>query len=152
MASTTGPDLTSAKEAVERLQDDSCIITRGDGTPVWNQTTGKTEYGGASIIYSAASLGEDGRSLADQAGTGGRCSISYPSNAQASYRTEGGRQVLDEVPEAKIPVDGPLVREGDILTVVSSRRDPQLVGQAFRVSRVVEKTFAISRRIVLEKQ
>lgn len=151
MASTTGPDLSAAKEAVERLQDDSCIVTRVS-TAVFNETTGKLEYPAPATIYSAASLGEGGRSLADSGGTGGRCSVNYPSSARAQYRTEGGRQILDSTPEARLPVDAPLVREGDIFTVVSSRRDPQLVNQVFRVSDVIEKSMAVSRRIVLEKR
>ncbi len=150
MASTTGPDLTAGKEAVERLQDDACIITR-EAEPVWNQVTGKTEYPAPLTIYSSASQGEGGRSLADTDGTGGRCSIGYPSNTQPSYREEGGRQILNAIPEAKLPIDAPLVLEGDLVKVVSSRRDPQLVNQEFRVSDVVEKTFAISRRLVLRK-
>jgi hypothetical protein len=151
MASTTGPDLTTAREAVERLQDDSCIITRA-GAAVLNQVTGKMESPAPATIYNAASLGEGGRSLADKDGTGGRCSINYPSNTQPSYREEGGRQILRSVPEARIPLDAPLVLEGDILTVISSRRDPQLVNQSFRVSDVVEKSMVVSRRLVLEKR
>jgi hypothetical protein len=152
MASTTGPDLTFAQEAVERLQDDACIITRPSEPAVLNQLTGKVENPPPALIYSAASTGEGGRSLADADGTGGRCSVSYPSNARASYREEGGRQVLDSTPEAKLPIDAPLVKEGDIFTVVSARRDPQLVNQTFRVSDVIEKSMAVSRRLVLEKR
>lgn len=152
MASTTGPDLTAAKEAVEALQDDSCIITRPQtGAAVLNQTTGKMEAPAPLTIYSHASLGEGGRSLSDSDGTGGRCSVGYPSNAQTRYRVEGGRQTLDPTPVAKIPIDSPLVKEGDIFTVMSSRRDPRLVGQEFRVSEVVEKSMAVSRRLVLQQ-
>lgn len=149
MASRTGPDLAPARAAVEALQDDACIITRG-GTPVLNQATGKLEAAAGATVYSAATLGEGGRSLADTDGVGGRCSINYPSNAQVSHRDEGGRQVLDATPEARIPLDAPVVLEGDILTVVSSRRDPQLVNKVFRVTDVTEKTFVVSRRLVLE--
>jgi hypothetical protein len=152
MASTTGPDLTTAQESVERLQDDACIITRTSAAAVLNQVTGKMEYPPPATIYNAASTGEGGRSLADSDGTGGRCSINYPSNTQPSYREEGGRQILRSVLEAKLPIDAPLIREGDILTVVSSRRDPQLVNQVFRVSDVIEKSMAVSRRLVLEKR
>lgn len=151
MASTTGPDLTVAREAVERLQDDACIVTRA-GVAVLNETTGVMESPAPTTVYSAASVGEGGRSLADADGTGGRCSVSYPSNARSGYREEGGRQVLDSVPEARVPVDAPLIKEGDIFTVVSSRRDPQLVTKSFRVSDVIEKSMAISRRIVLEQR
>lgn len=151
MASNTGPDLSSAKEAVERLQDDACVITRTSGSPVLNQTTGNMEYPAAANIYNAASLGEGGRSLSDADGSGGRCSIGYPSNTQPSYREEGGRMILNSIPEAKLPLDAPLIREGDILIVKSSRRDPRLVGQEFRVADVIEKSMAVSRRIVLRK-
>lgn len=152
MASTTGPDLTSAREAVERLQDDACIVTRPGGPAVLNQVTGKMEAPPPLTIYSAASTGEGGRSLADTDGTGGRCTVTYKSNARTDYREEGGRQILDSTPEARVPVDAPLIREGDIFTVVSSRRDPQLVTQEFRVSDVIESSWAISRRLVLEKR
>jgi hypothetical protein len=151
MASTTGPDLTDAREAVEALQDDACLITR-PSPATFNQVTGNMDSAAPAVVYSAASIGDGGRSLADQDGTGGRCSISYPSSARAGYREEGGRQVLDSVPEARLPLDAPLVKEGDTFTVVSSRRDPQLVNQSFRVSDVIEKTMAVSRRLVLEKK
>lgn len=152
MASTTGPDLTAAREAVEALQDDACIVTRAEGPDVFNEATGKMESPPPTVVYSAASVGEGGRSLADEDGTGGRCSVNYPSNARSGYREEGGRQVLDSIPEARVPVDAPIIQEGDTFTVVSSRRDPQLVTKTFRVSDVIEKTMAVSRHIVLEQR
>jgi hypothetical protein len=153
MVSTTGPDLSFAKEAVERLQDDSCTITRDPaGDDVFNPDTGNVESPPGFNVYNAASLGEGGRSLADAGGTGGRCSVSYKTANQVAYRDEGGRQIMNSTPEARIPIDAPVVREGDFLTVVSSRRDPQLVGQTFRVADVIEATMAVSRRLMLEKR
>jgi hypothetical protein len=131
--------------------DDSCIITRpGVGAPVLNTATGVVTPPAPVTVYSAASVGSyDGRSLADSAATGGRCTVSVPGSREPGWRVDGGRQIPDDSSIGKIPVDAPEIREGDTFTVVTSRRDPHLSGRVFRVEHVIESTYAIARKMTL---
>lgn len=151
MASTTGPKLDAGRRAVERLMDDACVITRPplDGTGTLNTQTGNVETASDTMIYNAASTGEDGRSLADADVQGGMCMVSSFGERQPSWRSEGGAIVLNENMALKIPVDAPLVKKGDEVWITSSRRDPQLVNNRYRIEAIVEKTFAISRRLIM---
>lgn len=132
--------------------DDACVITRpGAGPPVLNEITGVLVPPAPTTIYDATTLGEDGRSLADAENIGGMCMVSPPSSlSDRALITEGSVEARVDTYSGKIPVDAPVIREGDNLTVLSSRRDPQLVDQTYRVERVYEGTFAISRRMRLE--
>jgi len=151
VASTTGPDLAVGRQAVENLMDDGCVITRPPppSTASLDPDTGHVVPDDAITVYSAATEGEGGRSLAEQDGLGGMCMIRMQGSRQPSWRSEGGALILNDTRELKIPVDAPLVKKGDRVQMTTSRRDPQLVTMGFRVEAVVQKTFAISRTITV---
>lgn len=136
MATETGPDLESAREAIEALMDDTCTIHRdseGELDDDLDLITGvlARPVGQPVLVYD------------------GRCKVSK-SAVQMKYSEEAGRAVPVRAYTGGIPVDSPLPAEGDILTVTSSRRDPYLVDQGFRVTEVVTSTWAVQRKFGLE--
>lgn len=129
--------------------DDSCTITR-PGPRLLNETTGRVSDT-PTTIYGATSTGDGGRSLADAQSLGGKCYVSAPNSSTVPSTTlEGGVQILGDGYVLSIPVDAPEVKEGDEVRITSSRRDPRLTNQTYRVRRVVEKSFVVSRKMVLE--
>lgn len=135
MATETGPDLSFAAHQVERLMDDSCRIARplvdpDDPPAVYDATThpdhASGDEGGARVMVS------DGGGAT---GSGGLV------DADDAYRYTH---------TADVPRDVTEVREGDVLTVLTSRRDPALVGTDFIVRKVIVETFAVSRTLGLE--
>jgi hypothetical protein len=133
--STTGPDLEAGRLAVEALFDDECIIRRdpgGDLDDTLDLSTGQLTrpVGHPKVIYT------------------GRCKVTK-QQAQTRNLAEGGRAIAAGVYSGGIPVDSPMPKTGDTLTVTSSRRDPSLVKQEFRVGEVYVSTFAISRKFEL---
>lgn len=132
MATETGPDLTGARRQLEALMDDSCRITRPlvdpqDPPVVYDATThpdhASGEFGGA------------------------RCLVGQRSGA-------GLRAEDDEYrysPYATLPWDVTDVQEGDVLEVLTSRRDPSLPGLEAIVRSVARKTFLVGRRLELDR-
>lgn len=151
MASTTGPDLATGRQAVENLMDDACVITRAapGSTAALDVLTGHVDRDPGTTVYSAATTGEGGRPLADADGLGGMCKIKQQGSRVPTWRTEGGQLILNETREVGIPVDAPLVLAGDHITFTSARRDPQLVDTGYRVEAVIQKTFAIQRTLIV---
>lgn len=132
----TGPDLSTARLAVEALMDDTCTITRdaeGFSDDVLDPVTGRL-----------APPNPDTTSVYT-----GRCKVS-PGGTQPSEREEGGSDVHARTYNGSVPWDAPMPAVGDLLTVASSHRDPQLVGKSFRVQSVAVSTFLVSRRMQLE--
>lgn len=118
----TGPDLSPAVAAVERLMDDTCTITRdpaGTDDAVLNQVTGLLEDNPESLIYS------------------GKCSIRMSAAGVASYIT--------------IPLSAPELLAGDVVLVTSTRRDPSLVNQSFTLKKPLYGTMSVSRKATLEE-
>lgn len=135
MSTSTGPNLASAQRAIEKMMDDTCTITRGDGEPVLNTASGSMVIDDPTEVYS------------------GKCMLS-PEGDRLGVVVEGGGSVRPTTYRGSIPIDsgGDDVVPGDILTVTSSRRDPGLVGQTFRVDRALSGTFAVSRKFRLERR
>lgn len=142
MATSTGPDLSFAETAVEQLMDDVCVILRdvgGDGDGTLDYDTGKLTDAAPVPVYA------------------GRCSFSTSTLAEAAGEAEvGGALVPKQSQAVSIPLS--YVRahpeaepqEGDVVLAVSARRDPGLVGSQFDVTRVLHKTMAVSRRILVK--
>lgn len=152
MATTTGPDLSFARQQVEALMDDTCVITRdhqGGRDDVLNQDTGElvTKPNDEAVVYDETSIGDGGREL------GARCKVS-PMSADSAARnvSEGGNPLRTRYYRGSIPWDAPMPAKGDELRLTSSRRDPELVGQLFYVEDVLTSTFLVSRRLVLERR
>lgn len=147
MATTTGPDLTVAREAVEALMDDTCIVTR-PGDPdddVLDIDTG--EIGSSSTatpVYGPDTLGFEDREL------GSRCKFKPASDNQPDEQEWGGDTRPRRFYSIGLPWDAPDVQEGDKIDCTSSRRDPLLVGQTFIVREVVYSTMLVQRRVTAE--
>ncbi len=132
----TGPDLSSARAAVEALMDDTCLITRDVeqfSDDVLDPVTGVLVPPAPDTIniYS------------------GRCKVS-PEGVQPSERREGGVDVYARTYRGAIPWGSPMPQVGDLMSITSSYRDPELVGKVFRVKSVAVSTFLVSRRLELE--
>lgn len=138
MATETGPDLSSAVEAVEALMDDTCTISHdpeGELDDMLDVDSGLLvqPFGTPGLVYS------------------GRCKVSA-SHTQMKYSEEAGRAVRIQAYSGSIPVGSPMPAEGDILKVTSSRRDPELVDQDFRVVDVIASSWAVQRKFGLERR
>jgi hypothetical protein len=156
VSSATGPNLSTAVAKIEALMDDACIVTydaEGERDDTLNRTTGAVAHPGSdsSTIYNKDTVGTAGRSLADTDETGGKCKVSPASQSDiASLVTEGGDQQTTQFYKASLPVDSPVLPEGAVLTIVSSRRDPELVDKVFRVREPRFSTFTVSRKYLVE--
>lgn len=138
MATSTGPDLTGAVEAIAALMDDTAQVRRDNGSEdgVFNENTG--------IIEEANELGDliyDGHVLVGKQGS-----------ARPAVTEEGGVQMVPAWYELSFPVDAPEFRVGDNVVMTSARRDPQLVNQTYRIREVVQETFFVSRDVVVERR
>lgn len=123
MSTTTGPDLTPARLAVERLMDDTCEIRRNvDGVDdaVLNQATG---------------LLEDPTPL--EPFYTGPCSLRMSAQGVAST--------------IAVPLAAPELLPGDVVKMTSTRRDPVLVGEAYVIKKPLYNSMAVSRRAVLRE-
>lgn len=138
MATETGPDLSAAKEAIEALMDDTCLITRdpaGEADSAFDPETGDltTPVGQPILVYE------------------GQCKLSK-TKVQMKYSQEAGRAVPVQSYSGGIPLESGLPQEGDALLVTSSRRDPELAGREFRIAEVTLSSWAVQRRFDLERR
>lgn len=118
----------------EGVEDDTLNTATGELTPP-NPDSG--------TIYDASTLGDGGRALS------GRCKVSAIGRDPRTT-TEGGVAIRTGLYTGGLPWDAPIPPIGSILTMKSSRRDPDLVNKAFIVKDVVYGTFLISRKLMLE--
>src|SRR5688500_2162192 len=81
----------------------------------------------------------------------GRCKVS-PMGASTAVAAEGGQPIRPRAYRGSIPWDSPMPSIGAILKVTSSRRDLELVDQEFIIMDVMQSTFLVSRRMVLERR
>jgi hypothetical protein len=120
--------------------DDVCIVLRdidGTGDAVLDRNTGLLGDDPTVPVYS------------------GHCLVGSATLAESAVeREEGGTFVPRGTQAVSIPLqymrDHPEAEplEGDLVVVVSSRRDPALVGKQFNVVRIVDKTMAVSRKMI----
>ena len=156
MSSSKGPNLNRARAKIENLMDDACVATldtEGERDDVLDLDTGQVGKPASDdhVRYDASSTGEGGRSLADQDGTGGKCKIKPASQSSvASLLAEGGQQITTEIYVVAVPLDAPSLPNGTDVHCVSSRRDPLLPGQHFKVRRPEFGTFVTQRKYLAE--
>lgn len=129
MATENGPNLDYAREQVRALMDDRCTVVRP-------RTLSEEDV--ASAIRVWPPNGE----------TDGPCLV--------GERTAGGAQTYRESVDeyrhedrAILPWDAVGIQEGDVLEVVSSRRDPELAGTRYVITKVSRKTMLVSRGLQL---
>ena len=127
-------DLSFAQRQIEALMDDTCRIEYDAGTAddAFDEASGKHVPADPDIseIYE------------------GKCKITAAGGTQ--HIEEGGAHPATTAYRGSIPVDAPPVPLGALLTVLTSLRDPQLVGRQFRVRGVVASTMLVQRRLQLE--
>lgn len=127
---TTGPDLSGAVQAVERLMDDTCSITDpGDMDDAVLTESGDLEPRGARTPTYV-----------------GKCKI---KQAEARYSDLAGHVAVRADYEGAVPLGAPELRNGMIWKHLSSRRDPQLVDKRFKVVAVLHSSFAVQRKVLL---
>ena len=94
---------------------DACLITRGTGTPVWDETTGTWSAPGAVTVYS------------------GKCKL-QTQNVAVNEADVAGREVGLVLHRLDLPVDGSgQVARGDTATMTACRLDASVVGRSFTV-------------------
>lgn len=143
--SSVYPDLSSAKVLLERIMVDRCEIRRpADAVETFDEATGEVTTGEAPLIYGAATLGDGGRALE------GRCLISDRTDVARSM-SEGGVDMQKTTFIVTIPWDAPEIRRDDVLSVLSSVRDPQLAGVRMLMRIAIKKTMLVSRKLVMER-
>lgn len=136
---------------------DACVIERNpDGETDSTLDTGTgllaSPPGQPVTIYDATSIGDAGRSLADEDGLGGKCKVRPMTESPPRFTDEGGEPILPRPYKASIPWDAPEPQTGDTLTIVSSRWDPGLDGTPFTVKEVTRSSMLVGRRLVLERR
>lgn len=139
MATATGPNLATAKAAVEKLMDDTCVITRnpsGLDNAVLDQGTGQLTDDDPVQLYS------------------GRCLLSAPGGLGVGegLRERGGAEYLARTYKVSLPLGTIEFQRGDRVVITSSRRDPLVVGKEMVIKGVISSTFAVSRKLVCESQ
>lgn len=127
----TGPNLEPGRKALERLMDDSCVITRdpsGTADDTFDQTTGAytPPAGDVTTVYT------------------GKCLLTAQSNVGREANRGGGSYAVVGY-KLQIPVAGPLLHVGDWVKLTSSRRDPAQVGKKFQVARPQYSTLTMTR-------
>ncbi len=129
MAGNSGPDLSTAVDAVEALMDDRCRITRDQRVkPKLDTKTG-------SVVDAVPSV------LVEDHPCSVKFSGGYPQ------RGDGESDVVDADYVLSFPLyTTPELKVGDIVEVTDTRRDPELVGRKFKLEAPYRKTFAVSRK------
>ncbi len=128
-------DLSPGRRALERLMEDTCLITldaSGTSDDAFDQTTGlhtpppgdvRTVYDGKCLLTSQGNVGREGN------------------------RGGGSFQVTGYT--LQIPLSAPALPVGAAVQLTASRRDPNLVGRRFRIDRTTYSTTAITRKASL---
>lgn len=143
------PDVTHARDVVERLMVDECVITRdpkGHDDDIFDTGTGKyfRPVDDDDIIYDSTTTGFEGRSL------NGKCKFSPQQNRSDLPREEGGRPEITRTYDGSLPWDAPEIKPGDLFTIVASARDPNAVNKTMVVLNETITTILVQRRITLE--
>jgi len=141
VATSTGPDLTAAREAVRALMDDECRLLRD-----------MSSDGPMEAVLDTHTL-----SLVQPAGAGeflvyqGRCKVQPAGTAFTTAVEREARKAQREVTyNIGIPFDAPQPREGDSVVVVSARSNDALIGRRFRVGKVLLSTFHLQWKMIAE--
>lgn len=127
MSSSTGPDLSNATAVYEGLMDDTCRIDR-QGEMVYDPQTRRNVRGNLTIYE-------------------GRCMV---SNDTGEIGEQTGIDINTSTFEVEVPITATGIVSGDIITILTSRRDPELPTKKLRVKGAVFETFAIARTLTCE--
>lgn len=139
MSTTTGPSLEPARRAVEKLMDDVLKVTRN---PSGEDDSTLDDEG--HLVEKAPVDVYEGKGMVTVASS----NVALPQKAE-----EGGGYYVQMSYSAAIPIgaDAELL-EGDLVVVLSSRRDPSLLTKVFYVHKIVGSTMAVSRKFQLEER
>lgn len=133
-----GIDLSAVKRFVDdNLFEDEVTIHRDENLTVdetWNPDTGIYSGGDPNLlIYS------------------GKAWISVDSE-EASETNQANQETLTIWYSLNIPLDeAPEVKDGDIVAITSSKRDPATIGMEFRVQSEHHGTFKVKRKIRMRR-
>lgn len=105
--------LARGRAAAEQGMTSTCTSRRQSGTPVYDDNTGGTTPGWTAV-YS------------------GPCRLKQPSPT-ASSSTVGESAVMLVQPEIHLPMDAPLHKPGDEITMTACPEDPLSAGRMFHV-------------------
>lgn len=125
----TGPDLTGAHAALERLMDDECVIRA--------EVAAGPEYDPGTRSYTLP----EGATLYD-----GPCRL---VRAEPSDQEQGDALAAVAAPELSLPISADPIPAGSVVEITSSRWDAQLVGLLFRVEGQAVRSIAVDRRLLL---
>lgn len=126
--------------------DDTCVVVRPDlGDGVLDRNTGKLVELPAITIYDATHTGYLDRPL------GAMCKIKPASNPHPNDRQIGSQPNPQRFFTLGLPWDAPEVLEGDIATILTSRRDPQLVNDRYIAREILHTTMLVQRRVIVER-
>lgn len=135
-------DLSQIKQMVEdEFMDDVCTITRDEDLltdETWDPVTLTYSGGDAPVTVYGPGGAE-----------GGKCWVS--SNTPAAETNEGGAMVQSMWYWLHIPLSADPVQDGDLVTINSSLRDPELVGKTFIIQHDEVGTFKIKRKIRMRR-
>lgn len=127
----TGPNLEPGRKAMERLMEDTCVVSRdssGTNDDVFNQDTGvyTPPPNDVATVYT------------------GKCLLSVQGNVgREAGRGGGSFQIVGY--KLQIPISGPTLEVGDWVELTGSRRDPANIGKRFQVGRPQYGTMALTR-------
>lgn len=125
------PEARAGRRDINRLLTDGCTITRADGDPTFNSTTGKYAQA-TTVVYQGA------------------CRIRPSAGAADRVEQVGGQAVSTRLYKLTVPHDTPDLELED-LVIVDTSDDPTLVGAGFRVVDPAKATFRIARTVVVEE-
>lgn len=136
--------------------DDACIV-RYDPEGAQDETLDADGYLNPPnpddlTLYNASTQGLDGRSLADQDATGGKCKVKMATQSEiARYAQDGGVIENKQFYTLGVPWDAPEFPINAVAQIVSSRRDPLMVGQELHTRAAASiGTFNVSRKYLCE--
>lgn len=123
--------LATGRRLADSLMVDTCTITRTTGAGAQSETTGRITPT-STTVYA------------------GPCQVRVPQ-AVADTPEVGGRTATIQQAIVKVPVAVTDIEVGDVVTVVSSTHDPELVGRQYRVGALHHKTYATARKFAVDE-
>ncbi len=131
--SATGATLRG-RAAAEGLMVDACTSSRPGGPAhTTDPTTGAVSYGSAPL-YS------------------GKCRVQMMTGVRGDNLLRAGeRSIVVQSAIISLPIDAPVHRVDDLITVTASALDPQLISRVYRVEDVTHKTYLTARRLICQE-
>lgn len=124
----------AGRAAAEAQMLDSCLITRGGGSPVWDEATGTWSTPAGTTVYS------------------GPCKLQTRDVQAANPDVAGSRVTLVDW-TVHLPVDGSgAVRQGDLITMTTCQLDAAAVGRTFTVTGPHLGTAKTARRLPVKAE